>query len=221
MQHAQVQPCEERRLTPSRERAPASRVTPPVSNVINHRQILMKFDVHDPCGFLWHCSVASLILLNLEVNAHTKHHVRGCVREASLKVTKQPGKGKEKAEWVSKSALSQLEAGNKDQLVLEHAVPVSYINDLVLKLNNKSPENIAEVIYKWTVLCVITVEEHNNLLKNGLGKAMPKNWNESESDKFARYKFKEADIGEPVNRSYNSFNRTVSPLAFTLSNAAG
>jgi len=156
----------------------------------------------DEQGFIGHCKVAALIMGNMEINPHTKHHIRGAVREASNKLTIVKGSGKDKAHYMSKNVQKQLEAGNLEGLVLEHGVPVSVMNESVLKLmektdlENKTHEEIAktiekwrkeiaEIIHNWTVLSVITKEEHDKLSNEGLNKKMPDNWDGI--NKFARY----------------------------------
>jgi len=136
-------------------------------------------------GFIGHCKVAALIMGNMEINPHTKHHIRGAVREASNKLTTSKGSGKDKAHYMSKNIQKQLNAGKLDGLVLEHGVPVSFMNDRVLKLKNKTHEEIAKIIRKWTVLSVITKKEHDKLKDKGLYKKMPDDWDGI--NKFARY----------------------------------
>ena len=139
----------------------------------------------DEEGFIGHCKVAALIMGNMEINPHTKHHIRGAVREASNKLTTIKGSGKDKAHYMSKNVQKQLNAGKLDGLVLEHGVPVSFMNDHVLKLKNKTHEEIAKIIRKWTVLSVITKKEHDKLKDEGLYKKMPDDWDGI--NKFARY----------------------------------
>ena len=146
---------------------------------------LTKETVHDPEGLVEHCKVAALILEKMARNPHTKHHIRSAVREATLKVTQNKGSGKNKASLVSVAALKQIRQGDRTNLVLEHVVPVSQINKLVLALPGASFENICEVVCNWTILSVITKSEHQTLSKFGLGKEMPDNLDES--NKFARY----------------------------------
>ena len=148
----------------------------------------MLFDVHSPDGFLGHCKVAALIINELGLNPHTKHHIRGAVREATLKVTKCKGTNKFSiATYASILALEKRTNGCLDDLVLEHAVPVSLINEKVLGLSKPTELDIANIIYEWTVLTVITKQEHEALKNKGLPNRMPANWDNT--DKFARYKF--------------------------------
>jgi len=146
----------------------------------------MEFEVHDLEGFIQHCKVAELVMSHMKVNPHTKHHIRTAVRQATLKVTKNPGTGKDKASLMSDSAFKQMEQGNKDGLVLEHAVPVSVINGLVLALKSVDHGKICNIVHEWTVLSVITKSEHDLLSKLGLSKKMPDDWDGA--DRFARYK---------------------------------
>ena len=76
--------------------------------------------------------------------------------------------------------------GELTGLVLEHAIPVSYIKELVLKIKGYStPEKIADIVLTWTVLTVISVEEHEKLSSLKLGKSMPADWDGN--SKYASY----------------------------------
>jgi hypothetical protein len=148
----------------------------------------MIFDVSSPDGFLGHCKVAALIINELPLNPHTKHHIRSAVREASLKVTKFKGTNKfSRATHASILALDKRSNKSSEDLILEHAVPVSLINEKVLELTKPTELDIANIIYEWTVLTVITKQEHDVLKNKGLPNRMPLNWDNI--DKFARYKF--------------------------------
>lgn len=72
----------------------------------------MKFDVVDQEAFLWHCEVAALIIGSLPLNPHTKQHIRGAIREASLKVTKDKGVRIKRASHISNLAKGTI--GNHD-----------------------------------------------------------------------------------------------------------
>lgn len=142
--------------------------------------------LYDSEGFMMHCAVASCLLENFDLNPHTKHHIRGAVREATKKVTPISGKGKDIGSTISVGAYEKIVNGELTGLVLEHAIPVSYINELVLKIKGYStPEKIADIVLTWTVLTVITVEEHEKLSSLKLGKSMPADWDGN--SKYARY----------------------------------
>lgn len=145
--------------------------------------MMRKFTNHE--GFIEHCKVAALIINEMGINPHTKHHIRGAIREASNKVTFEKGSGKDKAHFMSEGALSHMKSGNTDNLVLEHGVPISIMNDFVLRLDNVTYTDIADIVKKYTVLAVITEEEDSRLSENKLTKTMPKGWDNM--DKFARY----------------------------------
>jgi len=146
----------------------------------------MEFNVIDSKGFLSHCEVAALIIANLPINPHTKHHIRGAIREASLKVTNNKGRGTT-ASYISVSARETIDGlATPDGLVLEHVVPVSLINEKVLSLEKPTKFQVAEVVYEWTVLATVTREQHQLLRARGLNDRMPSGWDGV--DKFARYK---------------------------------
>jgi len=136
-------------------------------------------------GLMEHCKVASLILTNMEVNPHTKHHIRSAIREASLKITKNKGSNKDKAEQMSTEAFTQMQRGNITGLILEHVIPVSYINALVLDHSDHSAENICKIVCEWTILSIITKNENDTLSNLGFAKKMPSDWDEK--NKYARY----------------------------------
>lgn len=137
-------------------------------------------------GFWAHCAVANLLLSHCDINPHTKHHIRGAVREASKKVTPIAGKGKDIAPTISAKAYEQIKRGHLTGLVLEHAVPISFMNALVLEQKGCSTtESIAQIILEWTALSVITLGEHDKLANLKLSKTMPEGWDRK--DKYARY----------------------------------
>lgn len=145
---------------------------------------------NDPEGFEQHCKVAALIIREMGINPHTKHHIRTAIREATHKVTDKKGSRKATAHFISESARQQMENGNKDNLVLEHVIPVSYINELVLKLAKTRPlseQDIANIVLDWTCLALITEEEDSRLTK----KAVPP---DIQTNKFARYTHMEPPI---------------------------
>ncbi len=143
-------------------------------------------ELNDREGFITHCKVVELIIHEMEINPHTKHHIRTAVREASNKITTQKGSNKDKAEYISKKAREQIQQGSLEGLIFEHGVPVSHLNSLILKRGKSITwEEIADIIYKGTVLSVVTKTENENLKKLKLSKKMPEEWDGK--DKFARY----------------------------------
>lgn len=128
-------------------------------------------------------NVAALIIREMGVNPHTKHHIRTAIREATHKVTDKKGSRKSTAHFISESARQQMENGNKDNLVLEHVIPISYINELVLNLAGTRPltsQDIASIVLEWTCLALITADEDSRLTK----KAVPP---DIQTNKFSRY----------------------------------
>lgn len=142
-----------------------------------------KNNLNSPCGFEKHCKVAALIINELGIDPHTKHHIRAAIREATHKVTEKKGDRKSTAHFISTGAIESLENNEYTNLVLEHVVPVSYINELVLdfakknqgKINNCDVERI---VLEWTCLALITKKEDGILTK----KSLP-----DPKDKFSRY----------------------------------
>ncbi|HIG58332.1 MAG TPA: hypothetical protein EYQ21_02875 [Flavobacteriales bacterium] len=154
-------------------------------------------DYNDSFGFYDHCDVARLLLTSKDLTSHLKHHIRGAVREATNKVTDLKGSGKNIASSISKDAYERILSGITTDLVLEHGVPVSYMNKLVLELTDVTTENIAYIIAKWTTTSVITKEEDKRLNELKLYKTMPEDWDGE--NKFARY---EAAGIELIDKSY-------------------
>ncbi len=146
---------------------------------------MSEVELYQP-GLDEHCMVAALIISEMGLNPHTKHHIRSAVREATLKVTPKKGSSKDKATLMSESALKQMLEGNKDKLVLEHVVPVSFINKLVLAEGMPAWQRIREIIIEWTLLSVITKNEEQMLKTLKLNQSMPSEWDGV--DKYARYK---------------------------------
>lgn len=152
----------------------------------NHKKDMF----NDPEGFDEHCEVAALIIREMGISPHTKHHIRTAIREATHKVTEKKGSRKATAHFMSQSARRQMEGGCKDDLMLEHVVPVSHINQLVLSLAETRPvtgEDIARIILDWTCLALITKDENSRLTI----KTVPP---EIHSNKFARYALAEPPI---------------------------
>ena len=143
-------------------------------------------EVIDPTGLREHCKVAALILEKMDLNPHTKHHIRSAIREASLKITTNKGSSKDKATMMSTSALEQMTSGDKSNLILEHVVPVSEINKRVLSLESPNTDKIQEIVVEWSILCVITEAEDRLLKDKKITKSMPNDWDGI--DKYARYK---------------------------------
>lgn len=140
----------------------------------------------DQDGLVWHCRVAALLLRELPQNPHTKHHVRGAIREASVAIKGKHRRLPEGVEFFSANARDQLARGKKLGLVREHVVPVSVINKKVVELHQPTEESIIDVVRSWTILAAITQAEHDLLRQRGLHDKMPNSW--CGTDKLARYK---------------------------------
>lgn len=115
-------------------------------------------------GFVTHCKVAALILNELGINSHTKHHIREAIREATHKISTRKGGHKKNVDFISLDAKKQLDTGMLDNLVSEHIVTVSFINEQVLNrfienIEKITVEEITEILLKWTVRALVTKAE--------------------------------------------------------------
>jgi len=170
----------------------------------------VEFPVHheQKKGFEEHCKVAALIIREMGVNSHTKHHIRTAIREATHKLTDKKGCRKSTAHFISESARQQMENGNKEKLVLEHVIPISYINELVLNLANTRQltwQDVASIVLDWTCLALITEEEDGRLPK----KAVPP---DIQTNKFSRYEHVDPPIRLQPN-IYKDLNRQLKEMA--------
>ncbi len=154
----------------------------------------VKNKLNDPDGFSQHCAIAVLIIKEFGLNPHTKYHIRGAIREATKKVTYLKGQDKDAAHFVSKKAIDQISNGETRGLVLEHAVPVSYINQYVIACEDPEVKDVEDIVLKWTILAVITKEEDSVLSNLKLHKTMPEDWDGE--DKLARYKAAGIEVEE-------------------------
>lgn len=139
--------------------------------------------------FLKHCEIVAL-LVNREDRTHpsVKHHIRNAIREASNHVGFGPGNAKCSAEFMSLAAKEQLERGLVEGLIAEHVVPVSVLNDLIVKHAAQelaTVESVAQLLMTHTHRAVITTMEDKQLRNLGLHKSMPVL---SSDDWFARYR---------------------------------
>ncbi|QNP59636.1 hypothetical protein [Paenacidovorax monticola] len=114
-------------------------------------------------GLIWHCRVAALLLQKLPRNPHTKHHVRGAIREASVSIRGKHRRLPEGVEFFSATARDMLARGEISGLVREHVVPVSIINEKVIALVKPTEKDIIEIVRNWTIMAAITQEEHDLL----------------------------------------------------------
>jgi hypothetical protein len=87
-----------------------------------------------------------------------------------------------RAEYMSVNAAKRIASGNPSALEMDHAVPVSVINDVVLRLSKPSTQAIVEVVTRLSRLVCITDDEHRALRDNSLTKSMPRGWAYDASD---------------------------------------
>lgn len=121
-------------------------------------------EINDYEGLVEHAECAAIILNKRGINSHSKHHIREAVREMTNKTTHRKGGGKKTMDYKSKAVQAAQEAGETEGFVMEHVVTVSYINGLVLEKfvangNTITAEEIIEIVLKWTIRALVTVEE--------------------------------------------------------------
>jgi hypothetical protein len=166
---------------------------------------MLKLDkLHNKDAFLAHCEIAAWLIHRFgKVDPAAKHHIRGAVREATKAATKVPGNDpKAKANRMSLLAAEKMRSGDFGGLRVDHAVPVSVINERVLALDDPTRDNIASTILRLNELAVITVEEHHRLRDKGFSKDMPTDWDRI--DPLARYH----QVGiEVVSNEYRDLRR--------------
>lgn len=148
-------------------------------------------ELRDANGFVAHCEVL-LTLLKMKRNEFNspaiKHHIRSAIREASKHVTKSPQK---KAQYISKRARILRSKATKQKplakgsIIFEHVVPISVLNDAILKMKNPTCKSIRTFLLKYSVTAYITNDENSRLKNLGLSEDMPKG--ASISNTFARY----------------------------------
>ena len=145
-----------------------------------------KITILDEEGFRQHCKVAELIFKELGTDPHTNHHIRSAIREASYKVRSVPGtERKSGAQYMSEEAESKMLSGQYSELIADHAVPISVVTKMIYELPSRDRNSIGEIIREWSILAVITKEEHEKLRIAKLYHRMPPNWDRQ--NKIARY----------------------------------
>jgi hypothetical protein len=72
------------------------------------------------------------------------------------------------------------------EIIYDHAIPLRYLQDRLLKLREVSSESVRNLLNKLCVPVLITAEEHKHLGRLGLQRRMPKRF--SAADRKARYK---------------------------------
>lgn len=134
--------------------------------------------IQDEEGVKGHCEVIFTLISQLGINPHTKHHIRAAVREASNKITPRKGQSlKERAHYMSTEAYEKMKNRLFSNLIADHMVPISVVNEKILKLDSYSIESIKEIIQRYAGICVITKEENKTLGdKYKLNQRMPKDW---------------------------------------------
>ena len=145
------------------------------------------------------CEVAHHILKKMPINAATKFAVRTIIREAVNK--SNPGyKGnnnRKNCRYISSGAKS-LTSNKKEDLVADHAVPISLLLEEIYKEKDSiTLDQLVKLLEKYSAMTLITRNEDNLLIEKGLAKKMPIGWDGE--DIFARYK--EAGIEVEPNPS--------------------
>jgi hypothetical protein len=75
---------------------------------------------------------------------------------------------------------------NTYQLVVDHAVPVSALREMLWELSSFNIQELQSFLSRWYRLGVITAGEDRQLRQRGLTKSMPKAWDGE--DALARYR---------------------------------
>lgn len=162
-------------------------------------------DVHNPEYFMKHCEIVALLVARDDRDhPSVKHHIRSAVREASNHVGFGPGNAKQSAKYMSRAAKESLESGDRTNLVAEHIVPVSVLNERVLNIENPTKEKIAKFLYKYGIRAVITKKEDKHLDLLGLNKKMPETAKDDQL--FARYDYAGIDL---VENRYSELVRSI------------
>jgi|GEM_PF-5664218 len=145
-------------------------------------------DLHNKEHFLKHCEIVEYLLQRKDVqHPAVKHHIRGAIREASNHASSGPGyDSKIGAQYMSVKARDKMQEGNFRDLIGEHIVPVSTLNEIILTNKNPKQDRIAKILLRFGARAVITNEEHESLKKHELSKNMPSNWNSKNI--FERYR---------------------------------
>ncbi|MDD2721146.1 MAG: hypothetical protein PHH47_07560 [Gallionella sp.] len=140
-------------------------------------------------NFEKHCEIVEWLLKRSDrEHPAVKHHIRAAIREASNHVGLNSGAPKHSAQWMSSKAEESMIVGHYEDLIAEHVVPVSVLNQLIVELPNQSVREIAEILRRYVIRAVITREEDDELKAAGLRMSMPKEWDETDrSNPFARY----------------------------------
>jgi hypothetical protein len=72
------------------------------------------------------------------------------------------------------------------ELIYDHAVPLKYLQDELLNLDNPTTSSLAEALNRHSVVVLITKNDDRCLNKAGYRSKMPEGWDGV--DQFARYK---------------------------------
>jgi hypothetical protein len=121
-------------------------------------------------------------------NPAIKSIIRYVIREAVNHASDLPGyDNKLGAKVLSKNALSQIISKNTSDLIGEHVVPISIVNEILLNMTNPIKIVIEDTLRKFSLRAVITVDEDRILKSKNLTKNMPPNWDGEKI--MARYVF--------------------------------
>ena len=96
------------------------------------------------------------------------------------------------AKLRSRAAIG-LRAG-RGELVYDHAIPFSYLQEELLSLTSVTDRAVAEILKKFETIVLITKAENARLNAAGYAHKMPQNWNKS--DPLARYKALDIELVE-------------------------
>jgi hypothetical protein len=124
------------------------------------------------------CEIACL-LLNREDKQHSaiKCILRHVIRQATNFSSVLPGyDNKMGASKISVSALDSIKSGNTSELIGEHVVPISVIDNELRALKDPTKDEIANIIRRLHLRAVITKKEDEYLKEIKLSKAMPADW---------------------------------------------
>ena len=135
-----------------------------------------------------YCEIIHLLMMRDDSeNSAIKSVLRFTIREASNHCSDLPGyDNKLGSRFVSEKAFAQIKSGNTTGLVGEHIVPVSVINEMIIKSKKNDISGIQKLISRYSERATITKEEDGKLRQLTLNTKMPEGWDGE--DMFARYK---------------------------------
>ena len=116
--------------------------------------------------------------------------IRTTIRKATEQLGCCAGRGKVTALFISESALSQINAGDRSNIIYEHIVPISVLTKLFfLKIDDwNTVDDITKFIIDNAKTALITKAEDDRLKAAKLTKTMPS------SETFSRYAHPDVNI---------------------------